>query len=150
MKELQGHTHLIICFDGGCEPNPGPAAIGIVFYDHHRQRLATFSKRLGILTNNEAEYHALTKALQIAKDAGATHVAIYGDSQLVINQVKGIWKCSAANLVAHCRSAKRLKQSFTVCKLFWMAREKNAVADRLASQALGRTVGPIEEHIPYG
>ncbi|XP_075645370.1 uncharacterized protein LOC142616393 [Castanea sativa] len=43
-------------------------------------------------TNNEAEYEALLKGLELAKSLGAESVVVKGDSQLVINQVNGMFE----------------------------------------------------------
>ena len=43
-------------------------------------------------TNNEAQYEALLKGLELAKSLGAESVVIQGDSQLIINQVNGMCK----------------------------------------------------------
>ena len=43
-------------------------------------------------TNNEAEYEALLKGLELAKSLGAESVVVQGDSQLIINQVNGMCK----------------------------------------------------------
>ena len=44
-------------------------------------------------TNNEAEYEALVAGLDLAKAAGAAKVILYHDSQVVTNQVKGVYEC---------------------------------------------------------
>lgn len=51
-------------------------------------------------TNNEAEYLALNAALQHAATlAGETdHVVIHSDSQLIVNQFNGRWRCGKAHL----------------------------------------------------
>ena len=48
-----------------------------------------------LCTNNEAEYEALLFGLEILKDAGVTHVEVYGDSLLVVQQVAKIFQCNS-------------------------------------------------------
>ena len=43
-------------------------------------------------TNNEVEYEALLKGLELAKSVEAKSILILGDSQLVMGQVNGTYK----------------------------------------------------------
>jgi len=43
---------------------------------------------LGVVTNNQAEYDGLIKGLNAAKEAGIKNLKVYGDSKLVIEQMK--------------------------------------------------------------
>ena len=56
---------LKIFFDGSSHGNPGPSGIGIIVFDESGRVLDKFSKFIGFGTNNEAEYHALNKAIRI-------------------------------------------------------------------------------------
>ena len=53
------YNKLIIYTDGGARGNPGPAGIGVVFYDENKNKIAEISKYIGIATNNQAEYKAV-------------------------------------------------------------------------------------------
>lgn len=44
------------------------------------------------LLNNDAEYEALIMGLRWARELGVRNIAIYSDSQLVVNQVKGTFQ----------------------------------------------------------
>ena len=44
------------------------------------------------LTNNEVEYEALLKGLELAKSVEAKSILILGDSQLVMGQVNGMYE----------------------------------------------------------
>ena len=50
---------IVIHTDGGARGNPGPAGIGVVYYDEAGEELHTLSEFLGDATNNVAEYTAL-------------------------------------------------------------------------------------------
>ena len=51
--------------DGGSRGNPGPAAIGVVFFDASGKEIHSYKSCIGRATNNEAEYQAIIKALEI-------------------------------------------------------------------------------------
>lgn len=79
---------LKIYFDGGCRPNPGPIEVAIV-----ARGQAYFHDDLGSGTNTEAEWIALIKAAELARDLGAEPVELIGDSRGVIAQANGQAKC---------------------------------------------------------
>ena len=74
--------------DGGSRGNPGPAAIGVVIKDEKDKILKKHSEYLGKLTNNQAEYQALLKGLQLAKEFKPQEVICYLDSELIVKQMK--------------------------------------------------------------
>jgi len=74
--------------DGGCFPNPGERAIAVVDSAGN----VWDSKKIGYGTNNEAEYEACIRALELAEEKGLTSFELCLDSMLVINQVQGKWK----------------------------------------------------------
>lgn len=51
--------------------------------------------------NNEAEYGALFVSLKLAKSLGANKITIENDSQLVVNQVKGIYNAEDPNMAKY-------------------------------------------------
>ncbi len=82
------------------------------------------------LSSNAAEYVALIIGLYVCRLLKIEKIEIFGDSQLIINQVNGIYKCKSHIL-------KPLKQivlgqlKHMDCKLRWVPREQNYMADRL-------------------
>lgn len=93
-----------IVFDGGSKGNPGKGYgsydITLNGQEYDRQIEMPFGDRL---TNNQAEYMALIRALKrIAEDQSVdllqSNIVIRGDSQLVINQLNGVWKVKNANM----------------------------------------------------
>src|SRR5262249_15353813 len=85
---------IVVYCDGGRRGTPGPAASGAVVLDPASappRRLATVSERIGIATNNVAEYRALIAGLEAAAPYRARRLRVRADSKLVVEQVKGAW-----------------------------------------------------------
>ena len=83
---------LILHVDGGARGNPGPAAIGVVISDADGNILDEQSERIGVATNNVAEYRALLRGIERARQLGADELEIIGDSELVARQLIGQYK----------------------------------------------------------
>ena len=63
-------------------------------------------------TNNEAEYEALLKGLELAKSLVAESVLVQGDSQLVIGQVNGMYEAKKERMKKYLNKVKRLIRKF--------------------------------------
>lgn len=127
---------LIINTDGLSKGNPGTAAIGATIKDERGKMLAAISKRIGITTNNVAEYQALIVALQKAIKLGGTQVEIRADSELMIRQLNGRYKIRSAGLRPLYLEAGKLLANFETVSLRHIPRELNAEADKLANDSL--------------
>ncbi len=101
---------------------------------------AEFSKRLGIGTNNIAEWKALIEGLKFAKVFKCKKLQVCGDSQLVIKQIKGQYKVKSKNLIPLFNEAKKLCNNFKEIDFKWVNREDNARADTLSNKALDEKV----------
>lgn len=124
-------------FDGATKgTNPGLRGIGGVLKGPAGERIE-ICEEIGHGTNNEAEYTALMAVLDAAIQAGVDDLVVYGDSQLVINQVNGAWLIKAKELVPLCQTAVSLKAQIAKVKLCWVARTENTEADALSKKALG-------------
>ncbi len=131
-----------IRFDGGAVPNPGAMGIGIVLIENDDVIKEISEKLDGTGTNNIAEYTALSKGVSKALELGWTDVTIEGDSELIINQVKGLCMVNDEKLkVLHKKVLDKLS-NFDSWKLRHIPREDNFLADELASKALEITESP--------
>ena len=130
---------VVIYCDGGSRGNPGPSAIGAVVLDPASdppRRIAEVSARIGITTNNVAEYKALIAGLEAAAPFGARRVRVRADSKLVIEQVKGTWKVKQPHLRPLLDDARRLLARYEHTDLAHVPRAENFEADALVNAAL--------------
>ena len=122
--------------DGASRGNPGPAAIGIVFYDMSDNILAEHKEKLGNQTNNFAEYMAVIRGLEICQRNQVKEVDFYCDSQLLVRQMLGEYKVKAPQIKPLHKSASDLVAKFDSVGFHHVRREFNKEADALANQAL--------------
>ncbi len=130
---------IFIYCDGGARGNPGPAAIGAVVLDPSTDPptpLATIGERIGVATNNVAEYRALIAGLEVAAPFGARIVHVRADSLLVIRQLEGAWRVKQAHLRPLRDAARALLREYDVVDLAHVPREQNVDADLLVNAAL--------------
>jgi len=123
----------IIEFDGGARPNPGPAAIGYILRTN--ELTERNSKQIGESTNNKAEYYALIHGLKLALDHKATTVLAKGDSQLIVNQVRGEWGVNEESLRPLYDQTQKLADKFDQFAIEHIPREQNQEADSLVDEA---------------
>lgn len=137
--------HFTLYADGGARGNPGPAGAGAVVFDHTGKRILDVSDYLGHATNNIAEYEAvlrgLTALVEQFPEGHFKHVplTIKMDSELVIKQLKGIYKVKHPNLVPRYFEIKNLiARHFPNIEFIHVPRAQNADADLLANKAMDR------------
>jgi ribonuclease HI len=85
-------NYLVAHSDGGARGNPGPAGYGVVIKDESGRKIAALSEYLGHQTNNFAEYQGLIAALEYAIEHGPKALKLISDSELLVRQIKGIYK----------------------------------------------------------
>ncbi|ETV67347.1 hypothetical protein H257_16429 [Aphanomyces astaci] len=85
-------------------------------------------------TNNKAEYDGLLRSLQLAKTRGYTHLTVYGNSQLLVRQMQGIYSVSHPGLRVQCLQARRLAATIH-CTWRHRPQEGNQGADFLSRSA---------------
>jgi hypothetical protein len=81
------------------------------------------------------EYEALILGLKVLKELGTKRIAVHGDSELVINQVKGIYQSKHPRLRAYRNLVLDLLEEFSEYDLSAIPREKNQIVDALATSA---------------
>ncbi len=129
---MRQEDRLIIFCDGGAYNNPGPAAVGVVFYNQEGKKLLQASKFIGNTTNNQAEYQAVILALQIAKIKFAVkQIHFFLDSKLVVEQLNGNYKIKNKGLKPLYFEVKKMQLNFPLVLYDYVPREKNRVADKL-------------------
>jgi ribonuclease HI len=136
---VTAHSEVLVHADGGARGNPGPAAIGAVVVDPTTTpptRLATVSERIGVTTNNVAEYRAVIAGLEAARSYEPRVVRLRADSMLVIRQLEGAWRVKQAHLKPLYQRARALLAEFEVVDLAHVRREQNGDADLLVNAAL--------------
>jgi ribonuclease HI len=120
-------------FDGGARSNPGPAGYGVYIVDDAGAVLAELHGSLGVATNNIAEYNGLIAALQWAIDNGVTSLKVKGDSQLIIEQMRGNYKVKNEGLKPLYLKARMLVMQIGDVTFEHVRREHNKEADRLSN-----------------
>jgi ribonuclease HI len=122
--------------DGASSGNPGPSGYGVVVYDARWKKIDELKGFIGKKTNNVAEYSALLAALRYAESKGAERVKILSDSELLVKQLKGLYKIRSKNLMPLVRQAFILIKKFPHFSISRIPREKNKSADYLARKAI--------------
>ena len=169
--KITDHNNLLLCVDGGSQPkNPGVAACGWVIFDDKKNVLVEEARIVSLHnTNNYAEYCGLGHSLRWLVDQNwRGQLTVQADSQLLIYQVAGQWKCNAENLrpMRHriwdhlealelyvvkdeLRGMKATRknlfgeqESSSLCELKWVPRELNSYADALSDSAFAQHWNP--------
>ncbi|MFA5158219.1 MAG: ribonuclease HI family protein [Patescibacteria group bacterium] len=136
---------IFINTDGGSRGNPGPAAIGVVFGNEEGEVIHQHKECIGKATNNEAEYQAIIKALELLlkskwfseNNIAEKEVICRLDSQLVVEQINGNYKIKQDHiklLIAQVR--QMIAQMHLNISFVHVRREENKLADKLVNQAL--------------
>ncbi len=135
---------ITIFTDGGSRGNPGPAAVGAQIVDARGAVIKELSESIGNATNNFAEYHAVVRGLQTAKEifgksTKEMEVEIKLDSELVKKQLNGEYQIKEPGLVPFFIEIHNMRvASFPHIVFTHIRREFNKEADRLVNEALDR------------
>ncbi len=121
--------------DGASRSNPGEASVGISILKDKKE-IDTIKKRIGIATNNVAEYLGLIEALKYCVEKNIMEVDIYLDSLLVVQQVNLEYKVKSKKLQEYYNQSLDLINKINNIKITHVRREFNKRADQLANQAL--------------
>ena len=130
---MSGYT---VNIDGGARGNPGPAGWGVVVHDEAGAVVSELFGALPHSTNNVAEYSGLVAALDWCREHGATTVHVRSDSQLLVQQMKGVYKVKHEGLKPLYGRARLLGHAIGRVTFEHVRREHNHDADRLANLAM--------------
>ncbi len=86
-----------IHIDGAARGNPGPAAFAFIIQKEGAPALEE-KGTLGTMTNNLAEYTALVRALERARELGAERLIVHSDSELLVKQMNGEYRVKNPDL----------------------------------------------------
>lgn len=131
-----------IYIDGCSKGNPGHAACGVVILDENDKTLCECSEYLGEKTNNEAEYGALLKALEVAPKYCTLDIEIYSDSQLVAKQMNRKFRITKPHLLKLHMEARKRMLVFRNIDIIQVTREHPFIkkADQLADTEIQKKV----------
>jgi ribonuclease HI len=146
-RENPPEHYLIAHSDGGARGNPGPAGYGVVVQDESGRKVAALSEYLGHQTNNFAEYQGLIAALEYAIKHGPKALKVISDSELLVRQIKGIYKVKNATLQELHGRAKELIGQLDWFSIGHALRAQNQEADRLANDAMDKGMGRSAPHV---
>lgn len=135
-------TRLHVFFDGACDNNgtqSSPMGMGVVFKKPDGEvvsRHAFTTEKLG--TSNMAEWGALSHALSLCLEHKDVEFVIYGDSQLIVNQINGAWRVKQEHLKPYHELCTSLLQRLgtKVLAIHWIRRHKNTEADEESKRGL--------------
>jgi ribonuclease HI len=122
--------------DGGARGNPGPAAYAYVIEDEEGDVLAQHGERIGIATNNVAEYRGLIAGLAKAAELGVGALEVISDSELMVKQMRGEYRVKNQALRELQQAAARSARGVGAVSYTHVRRAHNALADRLVNEAL--------------
>jgi ribonuclease HI len=141
----------VLYFDGGSLGNPGVGGAGYLLYPDGQvamgaPHLVNFAgvpcaaqaavRMDGVCTNNQAEYTGLIHGLHCAALRGVRELTVYGDSELVVKQMRGEYKVKNPVLQEMKTRAAALADKFPMVTFHWIERAKNTKADELSKRAM--------------
>ena len=129
--------------DGGARGNPGPAAVGVLICNEQDEILLEDAELIGETTNNVAEYQALLAGMKRAKDLGATEIACFLDSELVVRQLNGEYKLKNYTLQKLFDEVRKRETNFSGgISYMHLKREEDRIrrADQLVNHALNQAL----------
>jgi ribonuclease HI len=109
--------------------------------DARGEPVAKLKKYIGRSTNNVAEYYGLIAAMDYAQSHGVRAIRVESDSELLVKQMRGLYKVKSADLQPLFERAKKMSQAFESFRIEHVYREQNREADTLVNEALDETEG---------
>lgn len=129
--------------DGASRGNPGQSGIGITVYDENNFIIKTYKEYIGEGTNNQAEYRALVKSVDVIRkliadnEAEFNEIEFYSDSELMVNQVNFDYRIKEPDLaILSNKFHVLMKKLNKPHRIFYIDRTKNKNSDMLANMAI--------------
>ena len=123
--------------------------IGVILKSPEGDKLRYAARLEYQTTNNEVEYEALLKGLELAKSLGAESIIVEGDCQLVINQVNGMCEAKEGRMKKYLNKVRQLVKKFKEASFVQLPREENMKADALAKAASVRVATDEFDKVQY-
>jgi ribonuclease HI len=140
-RMVGGTLHLFS--DGGSRGNPGQSAIGFIIEDPVKgEVLKEHKERIGVETNNVAEYRALIEGLKAAQAFQPNRLICHLDSELVVKQLNGEYRVKMATLQSYFEEIQALAAELPDVLFVHIPREDNYRADALVNRALDELPAP--------
>ena len=147
LSEIEDKKKWIIHVDGSSTQHVG--GIGVVLLSSEGDKLKHKVRLQYQTTNNEAEYKALLKGLELAKSVEAESILVLGDLQLVIGQVNGTCEAKEERMKKYLNRVLRLVKKFKEADFVQLPREENIEADTLAKETSTSEVMDEFDEIQY-
>jgi ribonuclease HI len=125
-----------IHFDGSSKPNPGIMTSAYIISDDDNKLVTSETIQGGDGTSNLAEYIGLFEGLTDALKIGCKHIKVFGDSELIINQVLGKFKCKKPTLKVYRNKIQELLKQFYTYELSHVSRNLNKEADAMCRKGV--------------
>jgi len=146
-RMIGGTLHLFS--DGGSRGNPGQSAIAYILEDPIRGIvLKEFKERIGVETNNVAEYRALIEGLKGALEFQPNRLICHLDSELVVKQLNGEYRVKMPTLQPFFEEIQALASELPDVVFAHIPREDNYRADALVNRALDELPAPAASKLP--
>ncbi len=143
---------IFIYTDGASRGNPGESASGYRVIDNKGRLLFSHSFYNGIKTNNEAEYLAVIASLErVEKELGSQNeILLRSDSQIVVMQMKGLYKTKKKELLELRKRAAAAASKFSSFSIESVPRENTEITnvDKSLNDLLDLRSGPGKEALP--
>ncbi|XP_030941728.1 uncharacterized protein LOC115966689 [Quercus lobata] len=134
LSEVENRKKWIVHMDGSSTQFAG--RIGVVLLSPKGDKLKHKVRLQYQTTNNEVEYEALLKGLELAKSVEAKMILVLGDSYLVIGQVNGTCEAKEERMKKYLNKVVRLVKKFKEANFIQIPRKENMEADTLVKEAL--------------
>ena len=135
--------HLVLYVDGAANFQKETAGIGGVFYrsdekGNNREELLTFAENIGKATNNEAEYGALIKGLELAKELRVETIRVFSYSELMVKQINREYKVKNERIRKLHKKVMDHFENFNSWIITHVLRDKNKKADLLSHEGINK------------